>query len=112
PWVDDVDGDGADDLLEINAGKLQAIRASPQWPVLWEWTMPQGSNAFRQIVGVLPATSNQPAVTAVQCQSTVYGISSRDGSVTWINCGRQPLTPSGTTLLTNATLLSSPSADG
>ena len=108
PWIHDLDGDGNDEMVVLNDGKLQAIQVGDDAGavrVLWEWLVPPGSR--RRIVELHAASAHEPAVVVVQSGATLYGINGTTGRPLWINTGPQPFTAGGGLLATASQTLNS-----
>src|SRR6185295_16991234 len=109
-----VDGDGDDDLVVFDSGKLRAIHLGKgdgdATRVLWEETLPSGYNP-RVIDFFAPAAGN-PSTIVVQFGATVYGFAGTTGKPVWINVGPQPVTAAGTPQWVTAQLLKSSTQNG
>ena len=103
PWTQDIDGDGNDDVITLNGGKLQVLQTWPEFKLLWEHELPHGY--LRHIVGVVPADGQHPAAIAVQCQNIVTAFAGPDGRHVWKCVGPQPVSVRGTLQWTTATLI-------
>jgi hypothetical protein len=78
-WVQDVDGDGKDEVLYISQGKLHALRGGVEheW---WTWTLPDQSGSVLEIE---PARQGLPATVVVAAGSAVYGLNGATGRPRW-----------------------------
>jgi len=115
PWIHDLNADGNDDVIVLNAGKLTAFQIDRdgerhEFATLWEYPVPPGYNP--RIIDVLAATKNDPAIVVVQSGATLYGISGMTGLPRWTNTGPQPLTAGGAQVWTSAQLLTLPATGG
>jgi hypothetical protein len=75
----DLDGDGEDDVLFFDNGKLIATHNGLE-QVLWEWPLP-GPGA--DLIEVRPAGKQHAATVVVNVGSVVYGIDGRTGRPRW-----------------------------
>jgi serine/threonine protein kinase len=95
-WVHDLEGNGRDEILFINDGKLYAARDGVKKELWPPWPLPGGSGTLLEIQ---PAAATHPATVVIAAGDSVYGLAGPTGKPRW----RCEITPSTTppTLLGN-----------
>ncbi len=81
----DLDGDGREELLFADQGKLWAARGAKDDP-LWTWDLPEGKATIIELSGPgqAPRSGGDRSVTpVVWAGNSVYGLSGSDGRVIW-----------------------------
>ncbi|MCI0681893.1 MAG: serine/threonine-protein kinase [Gemmataceae bacterium] len=83
-WSRDLTGDGKDELLLDHDGKLHAFSAGPDGQLaakpLWRWPLPRGQG---DVLDVLAANDQRPAIVAVRCGNSVHGLDGPTGKQLW-----------------------------
>jgi serine/threonine protein kinase/outer membrane protein assembly factor BamB len=84
-WSQDLNGEGKEELVFVSAGKVRVIGLVNEGPqpaekLLWEWPLPDGVG---DILDVLPAGQELPAVVVVRSGGRVYGLDGRSGRLRW-----------------------------
>jgi outer membrane protein assembly factor BamB len=84
----DLNGDGNDELLVVHDGKLHAYTAGPDGQLtakpLWRFPLPSGRG---DVLDVLPANAQRPAVVAVRTENGVHGLDGPTGKELWRRAG-------------------------
>lgn len=75
----DLDGDGSDELLWIGDGRLH-VRDGDLLRAHWDWPLPEHKG---EILSVLLAGNNFPAVIAIWSGRSVYGVETTTGRLRW-----------------------------
>jgi hypothetical protein len=77
-WVQDLDGDGNDEVVLVENGTLYALRDGlKSW---WSWKLPAQDWSLLRIK---PARQGQPATVVVASGGSVYGLDGATGELRW-----------------------------
>jgi outer membrane protein assembly factor BamB len=78
-WVQDLDGDGKDEVLCLASGKLVALRDGIEQE-LWQWPLP---GPGWRLPDIEPARPGQPVTVVVASGGSVYGLDGATGRPRW-----------------------------
>jgi outer membrane protein assembly factor BamB len=79
-WVQDLDGDGKDEVLYLRKGELHALRGGIEGKPWWTWTFPgQGGSVLR----IEPARQGHPGTVVVLSGDSIYGLDGSTGRPRW-----------------------------
>jgi outer membrane protein assembly factor BamB len=77
-WVQDLDGEGNDEVLFVEKGMVYALRDGlKDW---WSWKLPAQDGS---LVKIEPARQGQPATVVVASGGSVYGLDGSTGRPRW-----------------------------
>src|SRR5262249_29144852 len=76
----DLDGDGKDEVLYINQGKLHVLRGGIEGTPWWTWTFPGQDGS---VLEIKPARQGHPATVVIADGSAVYGLDGSTGRPRW-----------------------------
>jgi tRNA A-37 threonylcarbamoyl transferase component Bud32/outer membrane protein assembly factor BamB len=97
-WTGDLDGDGFDEVLSLQNDHLVASRQGLM-DVLWRWPLPAGLDV--EVLQILPAEGQRPAVVLVWVVDQVLALAAADGRILWksrLPRGNSPQLPAPTVL--------------
>jgi tRNA A-37 threonylcarbamoyl transferase component Bud32/outer membrane protein assembly factor BamB len=79
-WVEDLDGDGKDEVLYITRGRLHVLRGGVEGTPRWTWAFPDPDGSVLEIE---PPRQGQPATVVVAAGGAVYGLNGSTGRPRW-----------------------------
>jgi len=77
-WVHDVDGDGRDEILVVDDGKLTVTRGGVE-DIAWQWPIPGG----RGLILDFNAGKKSPGTLVVRSGSQAFGLAGDTGKLLW-----------------------------